>query len=609
MWDERTKGMIQKIEIQYFRSIYRETITDIKDLNVFTGKNDVGKSNVLKALNLFFNNSVENSGDYLFSENYNLRRLNEVRKDTIKGKQFIQIKITFRRGLQYEKTLPETFTVTKKWNRDSVVPQISDDIAIQLKKDKRIYNDRCRASLTRFLNGIKYVYVPAIKDKYIFDNILRQLQSTVYKHKLSGNESLEGTLNSLYDHVVETTQELSDDFERKTNVKSMIATPKEVDELYRTLQIITQVEGGAVKLENRGDGIRVRYLPAILYYIANNTNEKYIWGFEEPENSLEFNLAIEMADDFYNIYSKKSIIFLTTHSPAFIDLGYRERCNGYRCYKENESTHVVSFKEADKLPLLADELGYAKILRKQYEDYQNLRRINKEQEETIDKLKTELMISQKPILLTEGKTDAIILSTAWGKLYDYECPFDIQSCNLLSDEEKGNTIAGASILSKILCSVRYDSSRIVIGLFDNDKAGQNAYELDGNYKVSENKQYKKHKNEKGYALLIPADGDLKEIADIKNLSIEYLFPRESLGKEIDGKKLRFVKDDVCCLYNGIKIKRNIHISDEDLWYYSKINDSSKTEFAKIIVPTFEENEFKNFRHLFEIVLEILENVK
>ena len=47
--------MIEKIEIQYFRSIYRTIITGVEDINVITGKNDVGKSNILRALNLFFN--------------------------------------------------------------------------------------------------------------------------------------------------------------------------------------------------------------------------------------------------------------------------------------------------------------------------------------------------------------------------------------------------------------------------------------------------------------------------------------------------------------------------------------------------------------------------
>jgi AAA15 family ATPase/GTPase len=290
--------MIEKIEIQYFRSIYRTMLTKVEVINILTGKNDVGKSNILKALNLFFNNCIVEEGDYDFLRNYNFRRLEEVRKDTIKGKQFIQIKITFRRGKQFEKTLPEKFTITKKWNRDSQFPQVSDNIEQQLAKSRKSYNDRVRASLTRYLNKIKYVYVPAIKDKQIFDNMLERLQETVYEKKLANNVTLAEAMTKLFDNVVQTTEELSKEFKAATNIESMIATPNNVKELYRTLNIITKLDDNLVRLEDRGDGIQVRYIPSILNYIAVNASENYIWGFEEPENSLEYNMAHKMSEDF-----------------------------------------------------------------------------------------------------------------------------------------------------------------------------------------------------------------------------------------------------------------------------------------------------------------------
>lgn len=598
--------MISKIEIQYFRSIYRETISNIQELNVLTGKNDVGKSNVLKALNLFFNNCIVEDGDYIFKDNYNLQRLNEVRKETIKGKQFIQIKLTFVRGKQYEKTLPEVFVVSKKWNRDSDFPQITDDIESRLKKAGRSYNDRCRASLTRFLNNIKYIYIPAIKDQHIFDLIIQQLQNTVYHNKLSENLTLKESLATLFDSVVNSTKELSDEFEKKTKVKSMISTPSQVDELYRTLNIITQVEGETVNLENRGDGIRVRYLPSILNYIASNSNEKYIWGFEEPENSLEFNLAIEMAEDFYNTFRMRNTIFLTTHSPAFIDLGYKDFCNGYRCYKANQSTKVVDFKEASKLQPLEEELGYIKILRKQYEEYQEMKALNLAQNDVIEKLKTEISLSQKPVLLTEGKTDAKILEVAWEKLYENKCPFDIKDCNLLDADEEKNTLAGTGILKKTLCSVRFDDSKIIIGLFDNDKAGQDAYKLDGNYKESFDGRWKKHKNGKGYAMLIPAVGEVKKIAEAKNLSIEFLFSKECLKTQFNGKKLKLIAPCEVRMINGINVESKV--AGDEYWYHSKIDDTTKTDFAFSVVPFLEKDSFSNFRPLFEQVLQILEEI-
>lgn len=50
---------IKKIKIENFRAYENETIVDFGNLNVFVGKNDIGKSTILEALDIFFN---ENKG-------------------------------------------------------------------------------------------------------------------------------------------------------------------------------------------------------------------------------------------------------------------------------------------------------------------------------------------------------------------------------------------------------------------------------------------------------------------------------------------------------------------------------------------------------------------
>jgi predicted ATP-dependent endonuclease of OLD family len=47
--------LITKKEIISFRYIERITIP-VKEINIFSGSNDIGKSNILKAINLFFHN-------------------------------------------------------------------------------------------------------------------------------------------------------------------------------------------------------------------------------------------------------------------------------------------------------------------------------------------------------------------------------------------------------------------------------------------------------------------------------------------------------------------------------------------------------------------------
>jgi len=89
---------IDKIEIQYFRSIYKIKIKDLQDIIIFSGKNDCGKSNILKSLNLFFNNETDWQVPFNFESDFSKKRLLEVRKESIKGKQFIRIEIQFIRG-------------------------------------------------------------------------------------------------------------------------------------------------------------------------------------------------------------------------------------------------------------------------------------------------------------------------------------------------------------------------------------------------------------------------------------------------------------------------------------------------------------------------------
>ena len=60
---------INKVHIKNFRSIVDETIY-LKDFTCFVGKNDSGKSNVLKALNLFFNNKTDYGTPFSFNEDY-----------------------------------------------------------------------------------------------------------------------------------------------------------------------------------------------------------------------------------------------------------------------------------------------------------------------------------------------------------------------------------------------------------------------------------------------------------------------------------------------------------------------------------------------------------
>lgn len=50
---------IEKVEISKFRSLGDNNVITCGKINIFSGSNDSGKSNVIKALNLFFNDRTD----------------------------------------------------------------------------------------------------------------------------------------------------------------------------------------------------------------------------------------------------------------------------------------------------------------------------------------------------------------------------------------------------------------------------------------------------------------------------------------------------------------------------------------------------------------------
>jgi len=60
---------IKEVIIKNFRSIRSLTLTT-RDLNILVGFNDVGKSNILRALNLFFNDQTDNGVNYDFKKDF-----------------------------------------------------------------------------------------------------------------------------------------------------------------------------------------------------------------------------------------------------------------------------------------------------------------------------------------------------------------------------------------------------------------------------------------------------------------------------------------------------------------------------------------------------------
>ncbi|OQA90669.1 MAG: recombination protein F [Elusimicrobia bacterium ADurb.Bin231] len=597
---------IEAIEILNFRSIYEVKLENLQDLNVLSGKNDCGKSNILKALNLFFNNETDWHTPFDFSKDFSHKRLEQVKKSTHE-RQFVRVTLTFIRGERLRKSLPNNFKVTKTWYRDSSIPDVKSTIEQHFKSGhigtKNLFV--AQRGLNRFLNSLKYEYVPAVKDKSFFAYSLGLLQdSVIKKQRISlGGVDTKILLNNLNKSVKDETNLIKEEFKNVCGVETDIQLPEDRAELFRAFRVATNIGKNRVPLEMRGDGIQTRFLPSLLHYVANNSKYYYIWGFEEPENCLEYLMANALAKDFQNNYSKSVQCFLTSHSHAFIYLS-ATNVKVYRVYFAEDSTKVVSLnannsqkEEKD----LHDELGFDELFKK----HQN--EIDQKQKE-INSIYKLLNKQTRPVLLTEGKSDVTILETAWKKLYpSTNRPFEIISC----DPCPAGGAGGVGMLAKALESCRVTLPPTV-GLFDRDNDGIKQYnELDKNFHtINQQNQisYKIHKNNHVIAVLLPENiSNRKTFIEKENLPIEYLFSEQYVRQQKNGKGLVFKQ-----LPRIVKIgNKNESSKPTTEPEYRKIVEN-KIFFAKNVVCDFPTEAFENFKILFNnlrVLFNVIENTK
>ena len=541
--------IIESITIRYFRSVYTVNISPCKDITVITGKNDVGKSNILKALNLFFCQQSDFMKPFNFNDDYSILRKEEVRKETIRGQQFISISIRFSRGNRMQNSLPPSFSVTRRWDMHSPEYKQSTDVYTRMeqyaKKNGLKYSEKTTTMfLSTFLNKIKYIYVPAIKDTRVFNGTLNALQHSLFDYK--NKKILDEPINKANQAVQEIVGDLQSDFKQSTGIDNFVELPNTLNYTNGLLQINTSTEGGIVSIDKRGDGIRTHYIPKILNYVAKNSKDIYIWGFEEPENSYEYRRCIQVAEEFDTQYSKNSQIFVTSHSPAF-----------YNCVSENKNVINVGY-EQNKTTLLKDishldeELGYIKLYQNFIEQVKDLEKKNEEKANYIESLKNELHNSQKPIILTEGKTDASLLKLAIKKLSlsDFE-EWDIKP--ILSDKTSNN-----EALLKFLYELRDNmpSNQLIVGMFDRDVKLD---VVDGEIKrdLRDMDFFKFAKNLYAFAIPVP-----HERPETDQISIEHYFTNSEIKTEIDGKRL--------FMGNEFQIT-GVYIGDEELYYKGASN--------------------------------------
>ena len=616
-------NLIKSIEIYNFRSINQAKIS-CTPYNLFCGRNDVGKSNVLKALNLFFNQQTDFGVPFDFSKDYNKTELARAQTSK-KKKQQIRIRIYLNAPSSYRSLSHKSVYVEKVYDRYDKRGVGSINYSETSKIGK--------TSISRLLNRIHYIYLPALKGDNVIQYLLDLLGSSSIlgsKYLDAGNEQIQRATKDMGPLLQQSKiafgasihmHRLVDDFWRQMLVATDFEQIDQLESLISSTgnQMTLNKNNFAIPINTRGDGIKSRFIPPMLQWLQkHDRNRVFIWGIDEPENSLEFKAADELSTLYTDVYAKIAQIFATSHSMAFIHprqsasvmpLTYRVIRDELGCTKyydiSNQTNHTLPVE-------LLEDIGALEIQNEIIDEFRTKAKAKEDEirqlNEMQDALKLKMGNAQKPLIITEGKTDwqhikhALEKLQANGEFSDIDVDFDE------TEEDRG-----CDKLQKIVEGLEKIPLRHkIIAIYDTDRK---MVQVDGG------KTYKKRCNNL-YELPIPNPQNFP-----CGISIEMMYPDPDIKRvDSNGRRL-FLTDEfdfqTTVLRDGTfrKICRNKTLVDADRNHTIKIIDAevidvesgfdyalSKKAYANYVKNEetgYDDVDVTGFRDLFESIRNII----
>ncbi|WRD36950.1 ATP/GTP phosphatase [Helicobacter pylori] len=322
--------MIQSVRIKNFKTFKDTQIDGFTKLNIITGGNNVGKSNLLEALYCLVGKSMHPCAN--ITEIYDNIRKEPLTTESknlmfygLDTKEEIQIVTTLDNNQTLDLQIKFIASENQKVIESQIIPtaeqtQMSSQLNFTLKKNnEEIYNDHLNIAkvpnfppipnqsgynrqfknfdpnqLQKLLPFESAVIIPS-------DVAYRQAHMIQAVSKICSNNQLEEELNKHLNQFDNNIQSIS--FNTNNQLKLKVKNIKE-----------------KVPLSVFGDGLK-KYLHIVSAFMADNAKTIYI---DEVENGLHFSrmrLLLRCVIDFINDNKDGNLqVFMTTHSQEFIEI-------------------------------------------------------------------------------------------------------------------------------------------------------------------------------------------------------------------------------------------------------------------------------------------------
>lgn len=394
---------IYDISIKNFRGI--KSLQNLKagDINSFVGKNDAGKSNILKALDAFFNDKFtpncvfkgieDNEKTEItirFEANEPINSLALDCEGKIKLKKVFSFSSAGRlvKELFYSCNDINSEQYSNCWGiKEAEINGFLSALGVEHSRSGRgVTNISKIESIntnTQALGRVEKEYpgdefLKNLKKQYEFFDMPDYSLFDAEQDLNVGSTAFQTQFKPIATQSLQNNSELTSQIE--TNVQTDLETEfsiitelmkRNVPDLEKIKPSVACNWGNLVKFDlslkfstdtfeipisNKGTGFKRLLMVAYFEYLAQKATKKYqIFGIEEPETFLHPELQNDLLDSLITL-SESSQFFITTHSPVFA--GATKDSNIVVVKKENEISKYYNYEnEADILDVVIKELG------------------------------------------------------------------------------------------------------------------------------------------------------------------------------------------------------------------------------------------------------------
>jgi putative ATP-dependent endonuclease of the OLD family len=323
--------LINKIRIKRFRAFDKEVIIPLGSMTVLTGPNNLGKSTVLAALDIFFSYFGGRTGDGRISRGprYNFERDYPKLYEGKKGRRW-PTTIT----VEFEFTAAEREEIYPA-NPNKVLSLIPISLIFEYDSEVKDYRPSraipdtieppVKAAIRIWIREkVRYIYIPATRNVESFRRQLFTELVTGALARVSRSKQRLLAIKKFHDELVSEIKEISDGLAEEVRAylpatKKILFHVEELD-LANILELSeVEVDDGArTQLQLKGDGFKSLFAISFLQYISKQRFGKNIlFGIEEPESHLHSSAVYEIKSSLRKLSESYQVI-ITTHSPILI---------------------------------------------------------------------------------------------------------------------------------------------------------------------------------------------------------------------------------------------------------------------------------------------------